>query len=145
MVQVWNYHLSGTIASIIDPNIKENCQGEILQVVHIALLCTQTSAILRPSMSEVVTFLISKDQNLPEPTQPPYIDLTHLQSNINTSVTLNHSKSNINVALNHSNSNTNTRVSPISLIEGGTLPNVHSSSHNPMSLNTISISSFGPR
>eukprot|EP00253_Pinus_taeda_P021337 PITA_21337 len=120
LTMVWNYHLSGTIASIIDPNIKEKCQGEILQIVHIALLCTQTSAVLRPSMSEVVTFLISKDQNLPEPTQPPYIDVTHLP-------------------------NPNTSVSPISLIDDGTLPNVHSSSPNPMSLNTISISSFGPR
>jgi hypothetical protein len=47
-------------------------------------------------MSEVIMFLTSKDPNLPEATQPPFIDVIHLQSNINTNVSSSHSNSNTN-------------------------------------------------
>lgn len=71
---VWNHYLLGTISNIIDLNLKESSHKEVLRVVHVALLCTQASALLRPSMSKVIMFLTSKDLNLPETTQPPYVD-----------------------------------------------------------------------
>jgi serine/threonine protein kinase len=89
LTMIWNHYLSSTVSSIIDPNIEENCQAEVLQVVQVALLCTQASATLRPSMSKVIMFLTSKDSNLPTTTQPPFIDVNHLESNINIDVMKN--------------------------------------------------------
>jgi serine/threonine protein kinase len=92
LTMVWNNYLLGTISKIIDPNIQEKYLEEVLQVVHIALLCTQASATLRPSMSKVITVLTSKEPNLLKPTQPPFIHGIDSQSN--TSATYNHSQSN---------------------------------------------------
>eukprot|EP00253_Pinus_taeda_P021303 PITA_21303 len=131
LTTVWNCHLSGTVLDIIDPNIQENYQEEVLKIVHISLLCTQASATLRPSMSEVITFLTSKNQHLLEPNPPPFIDVFHLNSNNNT-----------NIAANHSHPSNNTNVSPTS---HNSVSNIASPSSTPMSLNTISMSSFGPR
>ena len=129
MVQVWNCHLSGTISNIIDPNIQENYQ-DALHVVHIALLCTQASATLRPSMSKVIMFLTNKDPDLPEATQPPFIDAIHLQSDINTSIASIHSKSNTTVASNYSHSSSSTMSMSINNLEQGYLvskyvPKIH--------------------
>jgi len=84
LTMVWNHYLSGTLLNIIDSKIQEHCQEEILQVVHVALLCTQASATLRPSMSEVIMFLTSKDPNLPAITQPPFMDVNYSQSSVRT-------------------------------------------------------------
>lgn len=143
LAMVWNCHLSGIISNIIDPNIQENYQ-EALQVVHIALLCTQASATLRPSMSEVIMFLTNKDLNIPKASQPPFIDVIHLQSNINFSVASSHSKSNTSVAPNHSHSNSSTSISA-TLETHNPVFKKASSSTTLVSLNTISTSSFGPR
>lgn len=130
---VWNHYMSGTISSIIDSNIEENFQDEVLQVVKVALLCTQTSATLRPSMSKVILLLTNKDINLPVITRPPFIDIDHLESNTNA-----------NVMLNHSQSNSNKDVAPASEMLYPIL-NIASSPAIVMSLNTISANSFGPR
>jgi serine/threonine protein kinase len=143
LTMVWKYHLLGTVSSIIDPNIQEN-NREVLKVVHIALLCTQASATLRPSMSEVIMFLTSKDPNLQEASEPPFIDVIHLRSNINTSVSSSHSNSKTSISLNHSHSNTRTNISP-TLKTHNVVSNIASSLATPMSLNTISTNSFGPR
>eukprot|EP00253_Pinus_taeda_P034067 PITA_34067 len=118
---VWNHCLSATISNIIDPNIEENLMEEVVRVVHIALLCTQASATLRPSMSKVITFLTSKDINIPAATEPPFINVIHSESS--TYYTSNHSESN--------------NYDPLSKI--GSPPTT------TISLNTISTSSFGPR
>jgi len=89
LTMVWNHYLSGTILNIIDPNIHEDYQEGVLQVVHIALLCTQASATLRPSMSKVIMFLTSKEPNLIKPTEPPFVGGIHSESS--TSVTSIHS------------------------------------------------------
>eukprot|EP00253_Pinus_taeda_P018401 PITA_18401 len=92
---IWKHYLLGTLLNIIDPNIEENCQREVLQVVQVALLCTQASTTLRPSMSKVIMFLTSKDPNLPAATQPPFIDVSDSESNINVGV-MSQSQSNNN-------------------------------------------------
>lgn len=121
---VWNNYLSGAVPNIIDPNIKRNCKEEVLHVVHVALLCTQGSARLRPPMSKVIMFLTSKDMDLPTTTQPPFVDVDFSESSIYTSVT-------------SAFASTPETCNPMS--------NNASSSATPMSLNTISTSSFGPR
>lgn len=46
---------------------------DTLKILQIGLLCAQASAILRPSMNEVVHMLISKDCEVPIPNQPPFL------------------------------------------------------------------------
>eukprot|EP00253_Pinus_taeda_P020471 PITA_20471 len=132
LTMIWNHYLSGTIPNIIDPNIEETCHGEVLQVIHVALLCTQASATLRPSMSKVIMFLTNKDQNLPVVTQPPFIDATDSESSINVGV------------MSQSQSNNNQIVVLAPEMCNPTL-NIASFPATSMSLNTISTSSFGPR
>jgi len=138
---VWNHYLSSTLSNIIDSNIQQNYKEEVLQVIHIALLCTQTSATLRPSMSKVIVFLTSKDPNIPVATHPPFIDVSHSkssvassssQSNINIGVQSNHSESNMNTSFSHAWETYNPSI-------------IASSPAIENSLNTISTSSFGPR
>lgn len=121
MMQVWNDYVNDTISNIIDPNIEENLMEEIVRVVHIALLCTQASATLRPSMSKVIMFLTSRDINIPVATQPPFIDAIHSESNTFASSNGPHSNN------------------------YGSLSNIGPPRTTIMSLNTISTSSFGPR
>ena len=49
-------------------------KNEILRVVHIGLLCTQEIQSLRPTMSKALQMLTKKDDHLPAPTNPPFID-----------------------------------------------------------------------
>ena len=60
---------------MIDPAIIETCNDleQALRCIHIALLCTQAEASLRPSMSTINLMLPSKLVTLPEPTQPAFI------------------------------------------------------------------------
>ena len=85
MSQVWNHYLSSTLSKIIDVNIQQKYE-EALQVVHIALLCTQDSATLLPSMPKVIGFLTNKDPKNPIAIPPPFIDSIHSKSNNNTSI-----------------------------------------------------------
>lgn len=47
---------------------------EILRVVHVGLLCTQEIPGLRPSMSKALQMLVKKEEELPAPTNPPFVD-----------------------------------------------------------------------
>eukprot|EP01018_Ginkgo_biloba_P008808 Gb_01662 [translate_table: standard] len=69
---IWNHYQSEKVADIIDPNCNTE---EALRVVNVAFLCTQTSATLRPPMSKVVQMLTNKEQKLPVPRQPPFVEL----------------------------------------------------------------------
>eukprot|EP01018_Ginkgo_biloba_P008804 Gb_01656 [translate_table: standard] len=69
---IWNHYQSEKVADIIDPNCNTE---EALRVVNVALLCTQASATLRPPMSKVVQMLTNKEQKLPVPRQPPFVEL----------------------------------------------------------------------
>ena len=56
-------------------NLEEYTAEEVKKMVEIALMCTQSSTSVRPSMSEVVVLLKSKGsmENRP-PTKPGYVD-----------------------------------------------------------------------
>ena len=56
----------------LDP--EEYDAEEVKKIIEIALLCTQSSASMRPTMSEIVVMLYSKDalQHGP-PTRPTFI------------------------------------------------------------------------
>ncbi|XP_050276604.1 cysteine-rich receptor-like protein kinase 2 [Quercus robur] len=76
----WKHFRSGTVEQLYDPNLllhnhpNDNVKNEILRVVHIGLLCTQKIQSLRPTMSKALQMLTKKDDHLPAPTKPPFID-----------------------------------------------------------------------
>lgn len=57
-------------------DLNEHEAEEVKRMIEIALMCTQTSPALRPTMSEVVVLLKSKGSLIehPPPTKPPFID-----------------------------------------------------------------------
>lgn len=60
--------------------------GEVSRVVHVALLCTQTRAQARPTMSQVHTMLCSQSDILELPTKPTIVSPNHEQSSTSRSV-----------------------------------------------------------
>ncbi|CAJ1978434.1 unnamed protein product [Sphenostylis stenocarpa] len=53
----WQLHENDRIIDLVDPRLSEFNEEEVKRIVGIALLCTQTSPTLRPSMSRVVAML----------------------------------------------------------------------------------------
>lgn len=77
----WNHFQSGKTEDLYDPNLmlqnyRDSLQikNQISRVVHVGLLCTQEIASLRPTMSKALQMLTKKEEQLPAPTSPPFID-----------------------------------------------------------------------
>ncbi|GMI90189.1 cysteine-rich RLK (RECEPTOR-like protein kinase) 2, ALTERED SEED GERMINATION 6, CYSTEINE-RICH RLK2 [Hibiscus trionum] len=84
----WNHFQSGTAEEIYDPILMSNdndqrsdVKNQIYRVLHIGLLCTQEARSLRPSMSKVLQMLTKKDEELPPPTSPPFMDEQTMEFN----------------------------------------------------------------
>ncbi|KAL7261146.1 hypothetical protein ACSBR1_006734 [Camellia fascicularis] len=84
----WEHFQQGAVEELFDPNLmlhnhnhNSNIKNEVLRVVHIGLLCTQEAPSLRPSMSTALRMLANKDENLPPPTNPPFIDEKTMELN----------------------------------------------------------------
>ena len=88
MEQTWKHFQQGTVEELFDPNLmlhsyyhNSNIKNEVLRVVHIGLLCTQEGALLRPSMSKALHMLTKKNEQLPTPSNPPFIDEKTMELN----------------------------------------------------------------
>lgn len=69
--KMWN---EDNIVSLIDPLISGlQFQGEIVRCIHVGLLCAQEYAKDRPSISTVMSMLVSEIVDLPNPKQPGFI------------------------------------------------------------------------
>ncbi|TYI29954.1 hypothetical protein ES332_A05G351900v1 [Gossypium tomentosum] len=85
----WKHFQLGTVEEIYDPNLmlsddnqsNKSVKNEVSRVVHIGLLCTQESRSLRPSMWKVLEMLKRKDEDLPAPTPPPFMDENTMEFN----------------------------------------------------------------
>lgn len=72
----WRLYKEDRALELMDPSLEGSYSyDEAMRVIKIALLCTQGAASLRPSMSRVVSMLTSKEEQLPSPTRPAFIDL----------------------------------------------------------------------
>ncbi|PKI36719.1 hypothetical protein CRG98_042884 [Punica granatum] len=69
----WNLHEMNQEVELVDPRLSEFNEEEAKRVVGIALLCTQTSPILRPSMSRVVSMLSGDIEVSSVTTRPGYL------------------------------------------------------------------------
>ncbi|XP_043723855.1 cysteine-rich receptor-like protein kinase 2 [Telopea speciosissima] len=76
----WKHFQLGTTENLFDQNLmsqsynhNEDIKKEILRVVHVGFLCMQEVPSLRPSMSKAFQMLLKKDEQLPAPTNPPFM------------------------------------------------------------------------
>ncbi|KAI6694861.1 hypothetical protein NL676_022571 [Syzygium grande] len=83
----WNHFQANRAEELFDPNLmlhnyhNSNIKNEVLRVIHIGLLCTQEAPSLRPTMSKALQMLTKKDEELPPPTNPPFIDERTMELN----------------------------------------------------------------
>ncbi|KAI3779424.1 hypothetical protein L2E82_09142 [Cichorium intybus] len=82
----WKHFQENTVEKIFDPNLfmhlypNTNYQKEAKKVVRVGLLCTQEASSLRPCMSAILRML-AKDEHLPVPSKPPFIDEKTMEFN----------------------------------------------------------------
>ncbi|KAG5628758.1 hypothetical protein H5410_000475 [Solanum commersonii] len=76
----WEHFQRGIMEKLFDPNLMLNnnhtinVKNEVARVLHVGLLCTQEIPTLRPSMSKALQMFVKKDEELPPPTNPPFVD-----------------------------------------------------------------------
>ncbi|KAM3324789.1 cysteine-rich receptor-like protein kinase 2 [Capsicum chacoense] len=76
----WEHFQRGIVEELFDPNLMLNnyhtinVKNEVARVLHIGLLCTQEIPTLRPSMSKALQMFVKKEEELPPPTNPPFVD-----------------------------------------------------------------------
>lgn len=79
--QAWKLWSDGEAMELIDPSIAVSCpRNQVLQCVHVAMLCLQESPMTRPTMSTVLLMLESETGTsfrlpiLPDITSKSYLD-----------------------------------------------------------------------
>ncbi|WOL06023.1 hypothetical protein Cni_G14755 [Canna indica] len=72
----WKLHESNELIRLVDETLdpSEYTLEEVKRVIEIALLCTQSSAAARPTMTEVVILLLSQGDDGFQLTRPTFID-----------------------------------------------------------------------
>lgn len=70
LMQAWHCHENERDLELVDKDLSEFNEEEARRVIEVALLCTQTSPGLRPSMSRVVAMLCG-DAEIPVVTSKP--------------------------------------------------------------------------
>lgn len=84
---VWNEYEHDKVLDIVDSKLEGQYPPEqALRVITIALLCTQGSSGMRPTMSQVLWMLNNDSEIDVLPTQPAFIDVTS-DSRANSSAT----------------------------------------------------------
>ncbi|CAM0955327.1 unnamed protein product [Alopecurus aequalis] len=74
LTTVWRHWSRGSVSGLLDSCSAEGLQpSEMLRCIHVALLCVQEDADLRPGMASVVVMLNSRSVTLPVPTPPAYL------------------------------------------------------------------------
>ncbi|GFY87619.1 cysteine-rich RLK (RECEPTOR-like protein kinase) 42 [Actinidia rufa] len=75
--QAWKLYENDMHMNLVDETLDSNeyTEEEMKKVIEIALMCTQSPASSRPTMSEVVVLLVTKHStDLARPTRPTFID-----------------------------------------------------------------------
>ncbi|KAH9311374.1 hypothetical protein KI387_026409, partial [Taxus chinensis] len=83
----WGLHEKNEAFELVDRRIakgeSEIDKEEIVRVIHIAHLCTQSAPEMRPSMSNVVSMLTSSTKILVQPTPLSFIDVSSNLDSVN--------------------------------------------------------------
>ncbi|KAK4265549.1 hypothetical protein QN277_026585 [Acacia crassicarpa] len=75
----WKLYEKSMLTDLIDPKLREHgfVEKDVMQAIHVALLCIQSSPNLRPPMSEIVALLTFKIEMVRTPMRPIFLDLRH--------------------------------------------------------------------
>ncbi|KAJ7547376.1 hypothetical protein O6H91_08G082900 [Diphasiastrum complanatum] len=67
----WKLYKETRLADLVDPNLgKDYSEDEIFRLIHVALLCTQSSPATRPSMIQVLAMINGDDDITVFPSRP---------------------------------------------------------------------------
>ncbi|XP_003562976.2 putative receptor-like protein kinase At4g00960 isoform X2 [Brachypodium distachyon] len=69
---VWNCWTKGTISQMLDQSLHENARNQALRCIHIGLMCVQSDANDRPSISSVIFMLTRDNMEIQAPAQPAF-------------------------------------------------------------------------
>ncbi|XP_010557133.1 PREDICTED: probable LRR receptor-like serine/threonine-protein kinase At1g56140 isoform X2 [Tarenaya hassleriana] len=83
----WNLHERKSAGEIVDRRLKEWEEEEVERVIGVALLCTQTSHALRPTMSRVVAMLSGDVKVSAVNSKPDYLNATMFENMESSSTT----------------------------------------------------------
>ncbi|KAJ1295128.1 hypothetical protein BS78_01G199800 [Paspalum vaginatum] len=74
----WKLYESDNLMALVDESLdpEEYKPEDIKRTMEIALLCTQSAVAARPMMSDVVVFLLTRNDPELQPTRPTFIDAT---------------------------------------------------------------------
>lgn len=83
-MQAWHCHENKRDLDLVDKKLSEFNEEEVRRVIGVALLCSQTSPVIRPSMSRVVAMLCG-DAEIPLVTSKPgYLTEWNFSDSTNT-------------------------------------------------------------
>ncbi|XP_010645958.1 probable LRR receptor-like serine/threonine-protein kinase At1g56140 isoform X3 [Vitis vinifera] len=73
----WTLHENNQSMDLVDPTLTEFDENEVNRVMRVALLCTQGSPMLRPTMSRVVAMLVGDVEVSAVTSKPSYLTDWH--------------------------------------------------------------------
>ncbi|XP_027154844.1 cysteine-rich receptor-like protein kinase 10 [Coffea eugenioides] len=80
----WRQWRDGTPLALVDPTIGDtHSRNEVIQSIHVGLLCVQDEIEQRPTMASIVLMLNSNSITLPAPNPPAYFGRSRTQSSPN--------------------------------------------------------------
>ena len=75
--------LGGTPLDLLDPTLRGSyLRNEVINCLHIGLLCVQDDPIDRPTIASIVLMLNSSSVTLPAPQQPAYFFSSATEQNM---------------------------------------------------------------
>ncbi|KAK7388178.1 hypothetical protein VNO78_22987 [Psophocarpus tetragonolobus] len=76
LLHAWKLYEKSMLMEIVDPKLREHEieEKDVMQVLHVGLLCIQPHADLRPAMSEIVAMLTFKVEMVRAPMRPTFVD-----------------------------------------------------------------------
>ncbi|KAK7840153.1 cysteine-rich receptor-like protein kinase 10, partial [Quercus suber] len=71
--KAWKHWSNGSYLDVLDSDMRDSCsRNEVIQCIHIGLLCVQENPADRPSMATIILMLNSGSVTLPSPQKPPF-------------------------------------------------------------------------
>nr|XP_043629806.1 cold-responsive protein kinase 1-like [Erigeron canadensis] len=72
----WKLYERSKMIDLVDPRMRNTgfVEKDVMQTIHVALLCLQANANTRPPMSEVVAMLTWKVEMVKSPSKPTFLD-----------------------------------------------------------------------
>ncbi|KAK4588152.1 hypothetical protein RGQ29_019231 [Quercus rubra] len=81
----WKHWSNGSYLDVLDSDMRDSCsRNEVIQCIHIGLLCVQENPADRPSMATIILMLNSGSVTLPSPQKPPFFPHSRTEQNMPT-------------------------------------------------------------